>query len=246
MHSHLNKSESNKNRIAESHLQTNQSLVNENQFINENLIQLELDFEPKLFSESNKNEFISKLEILLQQYSLKNPKVILINTGVSMKARKSRVLLDLLVCEEVDKLEPKTEEVFDFDYLNKLSQDFHLGPHAELSSPFLRVLKTSETIKLLKMNQKIYSFKIPFVNFLNLNSKNEIPEFLGLRITEIGQLKCDSNKYSLSFNCSNHGYCDTLSGRCVCNKYWMSNLYRFYFRNENDLTNGNNCGTFLN
>jgi len=225
----------------------NKSML-ENEFINENIIQIEIDTDPRQFSEAFKANFINKLNILLQQSKLKNPRVILVKTDVSLKLKKSRVILDMLVCENAEEEQKinKTslsEDIFSFEYLVKISQDNHLSRDSSqyAGTRMRRVLEKTELISLLKRNHKIYTFKNSFGSYLNTNN-DLVTDYLGLKITEIGQLACDLNNKSSNFNCSNHGYCDSITHKCVCNKYWMPNLFRFYFQNENDLTNGNNCG----
>ena len=95
VHSYMNSSELyNKN---------NKSII-ENQYINENIIQIEIDTEPKQFTEAFKANFLNKLNILLQQSKLQNPRVVLVKTDVSLKLKKSRVILDILVCENVEEI----------------------------------------------------------------------------------------------------------------------------------------------
>ncbi len=233
VHSYMNSSELyNKN---------NKSMI-ENQYINENIIQIEIDTEPKQFTEAFEANFLNKLNILLQQSKLQNPRVVLVKTGISLKLKKSRVILDILVCENVEEInETKlNQDLFSFDYLVKIAQDNHFSPDS--GTKMRRVLNNNELISLLKRNHKIYTFKNSFGSYLMNTNNDFITDYLGLKITEIGQLACDLNNKSSNFNCSNHGYCDSITHKCVCNKYWMPNLFRFYFQNENDLTNGNNCG----
>ena len=77
------------------------------------------------------------------------------------------------------------------------------------------------------------------------NPENSI--YSELRIIDVGLLTCEVEKNSVMVvgrSCSDHGVCDHFSGKCVCDKYWMPNLYLFYLRNEEDLTSGNNCGKY--
>jgi hypothetical protein len=75
------------------------------------------------------------------------------------------------------------------------------------------------------------------MNFLQTTKSTEkkLSSLFQVNVKRVEQLKCFSN-------CSNHGYCDRFTYKCVCDRYWMFNFYNYYFNNQNDLTNGNNCG----
>ena len=64
--------------------------------------------------------------------------------------------------------------------------------------------------------------------------ENSSKHFLQVNVKEIKQMKCFKN-------CSNHGYCDQLTYKCVCDPYWMPNLYKYYLLRDLDQTYGNNC-----
>lgn len=236
VHSHLNSSKSISSSSSSNTMDhtNHQELINK-EFINENIVQIELDIEPKLFTESVKNSFINKLTILMQQSELKSPKLLLVNSKVSFKSTKSRVILEVIACEDSSTQQPN-EDTFDYEYLIKLSQDSIRADKMGVVSR--RVLRSTELIKILKTNNKIYSVKSLIGSLLGSNSDNLAINYLGMRITEIGQLTCD---YSHNDTCSSHGTCDSLTGKCVCSAYWMPNLFGFYLQNESDLTNGNNC-----
>jgi hypothetical protein len=235
VHSHLNSSKS-INSDTTDH-KNHRELVNK-EFINENIVQIEVDIEPKFFTESVKNSFLNKLQILLQQSELKNPKLLLVNSKVSFKSAKSRVILEVIVCE--DSSSQHNDDTFDYEYLIKLSQDSIRAD--KMGATLRRVLRNKDLIKILKTNNQIYSVKSSINSLLNPNSNNLALNYLGMKITEIGLFTCE---YSHNDTCSNHGTCDSLTGKCVCSKYWMPNLFRFYLQNESDLTNGNNCGMFF-
>lgn len=52
---------------------------------------------------------------------------------------------------------------------------------------------------------------------------------LGLSVSFISSTVCQNN-------CSFHGTCDQYTKRCMCEAFWMENLFSFYFDNQS------NCG----
>lgn len=81
----------------------------------------------------------------------------------------------------------------------------------------------------------------------NTKNNNKKPysmlDQLEIKVLTVSKLTCTGDfNVSHQHNCSNHGKCDFNSHKCICDKYWMPNLYLYYFNYESDLTNGNNCG----
>ena len=234
-------------------------------FINKNIIQIEIDLEPKYFTESLKQNFLKKVEILMQQSELKfkKPKIILINTLVSTRSAKSRVMVEFLVAEDYapENLKAKqTEDTIESRKLAEISQDFGSKPASELTLPeFQRIISSDEIVKLVKIKLRTHSFidsLIVLARTATTDSKiNQTPDqssiipsadYSDLKINFISQLTCDNSRYYRNYNCSNHGQCDSYTHKCICNKYWMPNLYLYYLNYENDFTNGNNCGNYFN
>ncbi len=95
--------------------------------IYDNLIQIELDYNPSEFSQNIKDDFLRRLEILLQQSksNFNNLKVILTNTRVSTFSKTSRVVVEFFACEDLP-VDTNTNKdpnnVFDFKQYANLEQ----------------------------------------------------------------------------------------------------------------------------
>lgn len=210
-----------------------------NSFANEvdlqnNLIQIELDIDPSSFTEKKKLLFLQNFREYIKEpeFKLKNPTLIIVSTKVSTKLKKSNVLIEFLVIEN--------------DFINSnnslitnLANEFALNENQKL-------VNTNNLIKILRSKRENPSIlnllPVPLTNNETPVTPYESLEFLGLNILDIVQPTCNSQKYTRGFNCSSHGKCDKFSHKCICDKYWMPNLYMYYIENKSDLTNGSNCG----
>jgi hypothetical protein len=74
--------------------------------LNENVIQIELDIEPSMFSEYLKERFLNQFQDMLtrhrEQFRLKKPRVVLVNTRIVAPpnySKKSSVVLELIVTD---------------------------------------------------------------------------------------------------------------------------------------------------
>ena len=210
-----------------------------NSFANEidlqnNLVQIELDIDPSSFTERKKQSFLRNLQEYIQQpeFKLKQPTLIVVSSKISTKLKKSNVLIEFLVVEN---------SVLDSNatLITSLANDFALNEKQKL-------VKTSNLIKTLRSkreNPSILSlFLLPLTNNETPSSSYESLDFLGINVLDIVQPTCNSQKYTRGYNCSSHGKCDKFSHKCICDNYWMPNLYMYYVENKSDLTNGSNCG----
>lgn len=182
----------------------------------------------------------------------------------SLTDKDNKNHLDL--AQNLIKIQLDSSNPTDFDetkkksFLNKLEnliqkQDF------KLKSPKVMLISTKVLTKPGKTSQVEIEFVIVENNDLaksvdddqiNLESKlvkssymipllRKIQKEALFLSGDISQATCNTERYSRGFNCSFHGKCDVYSHECVCDKYWMPNLYMFYFDKQHDLTNGNNC-----
>ncbi len=227
--------------------------TNQSSELSDNIVQIELDIEPKIFTESVKQEFLNKLQMFLLQaeLNLKRPTVNVINTRISTKEEKSTVILDLLIVDRASDLSSKET----IDEMSIYSKSQVYNQNQILVSTNENVVRSDQVITLLKKKNNFRAYLDFVIHSIRLDthldtsasskhkfSANELA-FSEIDIIDVGQLTCNvHNKNSRLFNCSNHGICDSFSQKCICNKYWMPNLYMYYLRNEADLTNGNNCG----
>ena len=209
--------------------------------INSNVIQVELDIEPKQFTEMKKELFLEKFRAYLQQESdlkLKQPKVLLVNVKKSNRYKKSVVLLELLIVEE-------TDDSLSSSYPT-IAGDKVYNTNARMIQASQNMIRSDEMVKFLRRKQKkqisVYDFLLQLVTTdePRLIKRNYFVADANLntfKVIDIRQSTCVGG--SNSSTCK-HGYCDHYTNQCVCNKYWMSNLYKYYF--GEDLTSGNNCG----
>lgn len=244
------------NSDANSTISLNSSLKSESPSLNDNIVQIELDIKPSLFSEYLKEQFLTKLQILLQQQvelKLKQPKVILVNTKIIINSKgKSSVLLELIISDILDE-KIKTADLKISQIENVYSED------TDLIGENRKIVKSAVLVKLLRKKQKTFKTLLnsmhTFIQRMQatnvtqeLPSRPSVLDFLDIKILSISQLTCTDDslfihsKHVNKYNCSNHGKCDLHSHKCICDKYWMPNLYLYYFDYESDLTNGNNCG----
>jgi hypothetical protein len=202
--------------------------------IQDSLIQIELDIDPVSFTEIKKQSFLKNFQEYIQQpeFKMKQPSLIFVGTKISTKLKKSNVLVEFLVVEN---------EFIDSNgsAIISLANNFVLKENQKL-------VKTSNLIKALRSKQEKPSilslFLLPLTNNDIATSPYESLDFLGISIHDIVQPTCNTQKYTRGFNCSSHGKCDKFSHKCICDKYWMPNLYMYYMENKSDLTNGSNCG----
>lgn len=248
--------------------------------LNENIIQIELDIEPSMFSESLKTKFVDKFQRMLVEHSrqfhgLVRPRVVLVNTRIAAPrgySTRSSVVLELIVTDrrldavaaaaaDDDQLTPST--------LNALVYDRDV----DLVGEHRRIVDNSHLIRLMRRHQKVFHFSFDKIQSSvwayfggmmanststaaqttqppksSASSSYSMLDSLDVKILTVSKLTCTSDFYAAasplanSYNCSNHGKCDFNSHRCICDRFWMPNLYLRYFDYESDLTDGNNCG----
>jgi hypothetical protein len=213
--------------------------------------------------------------LLRQQYKtfkLKSPRVFLINTKafLSKPSGKSTVVLEMVITDSNDMHNELDNE--DDDELEDTNVD--LATREIIKSDFIvRELRrkqkylrfdlvnlslTSINSVLKTLNLDNYNARLSaFVHQITNDTSNggggglKLEDYFSLRVLGISQVTCLSaaNDPSLAanvrFTCSGHGKCDVHSHKCVCNRYYMHNVYARYFNYENDLTDGNNCGKCL-
>lgn len=80
------------------------------------------------------------------------------------------------------------------------------------------------------MNNHSFS-SIEIVRKIKSNLKSD-PNLLSLQVSSLDTLICQNN-------CSFHGTCDQYTKRCMCEAFWMENIIRLYFGD-----NQSNCGMF--
>lgn len=240
--------------------------------LNENVILIELDVEPSMFSEYVKDRFLTKFQQMLdehrRQFGLVKPRVILLNTRIAAPldySTKSSVILELVVTDVVQ------VSAVDFELPGVNTMGIVVNDHVDLVGENRRIVDNSNLIRLMRRHQNVFKFSFNNLNSVweylgkATNKNNDIKQqqqqnnndnlnyysmlgSLDVKVLSVSKLTCTSDFYAapnaISYNCSNHGKCDFNSHKCICNKYWMPNLYLRYFDYESDLTNGNNCGTF--
>lgn len=221
--------------------------------INQNMIEIELDIEPSLFSEGLKIEFLNKLQNFLlknKEFKLTDPKLVLISSRVSFINQKSSVILELLVTDLINSSIPMG-----------ISDDLVLGDKNRYicaSGPIvLQLRKKQKSFKNLLNSiqtiiERIHTNGIQNQTLLGTikqleGKKNQVLDFLNVKILSIRQMTCFDDRLfdqnlNNTYSCSGHGTCDMHSRKCICTKYWMPNFSRYYFNYESDLTEGNNCG----
>lgn len=239
--------------------------------LNENIVLIELDIEPTMFSEQIKERFLTKFQLMLdqhrKQFALIKPRVVLVNTriiGPVGYSKSSSVVLELIVTDVLN------ENVVDWALQGATMNGLVVNDHVDLVGENRRVVDNSHLIRLMRRYQKAFRFSFENINIDTVwsyfgketsHSRHTSPpppaqsilDLLEIKVLSVSKLTCTSDFYASerpdanSYNCSNHGKCDFYSHRCICNKYWMPNLYLKYIDYESDLTNGNNCGniTFL-
>lgn len=226
--------------------------------MNENMVEIELDIEPSLFNENLKIEFLNKLQNFLKEnkeFKLIDPKLVLVNTRISVNNRKSGVVLELVVTDLTNST-IKTP--------TGITEDLALG------EKYRKICSSQTIVRQLRKKQKSFKTLLNSIqtiieriqsdglkNETLLNTikqidnpkknKKSIQDFLNIKILSIRQMTCFDDRLfdteaKNSYNCSNHGKCDMHTRKCICDKYWMPNYFRYYFDYESDITNGNNCG----
>ena len=204
--------------------------------IQDSLVQIEIDMDPAKFSEKKKEAFLKNLQDLLQQpeFKLIQPTVVFVSSKVSINLKKSTVLIEILVVEN--------------DFSHKADSHFTSISEGFTLTEYQTLAKSSGIVKALRAKRKnpnlfgAFLQPIPNVEVVSSTHPYESLELLGVKILNVIQPTSNTQKYSRGFNCSSHGKCDAFSHKCICDKYWMPNLYMYYFENKSDLTNGSNCG----
>lgn len=177
--------------------------------------------DPLKFLEIEKLNLINKLQLYLQQpldSGIKKPKVVITNTDVLEVNAKSGVSIEFYVVEEQygKQIVVNSSVVMALLYkLLKIDKVLHFDSisNAPLSTP--------------NLNNNPSRYYLNAKNFINVNFDNYV--------VDLRQMKC-------LFNCSDHGYCDMVTYKCVCDTYWIFNLHKYYFLKDSDVTYGNNCG----
>lgn len=107
------------------------------------------------------------------------------------------------------------------------------------SSIIVQLLKRKSLGRLIDSTLE-YMDRLPIKQARIFKTK---PGYSELHIIDVSVLTCEIGNFSeVAGKCSEHGKCDHFTGKCVCDKYWMPNLYLYYLQNDQDLTSGNNCG----
>lgn len=229
------------------------------QTINKNIIEIELDLEPKRFTEYIKDQFLYKFQLLLQQHQrdfhLEQPKVVLVNSRIAspFSSGKSRIILEIIVTDIIDPKNvsvelpvSKLEDRVYYTNMNVIGPNRRVVMAASLVPKLRKNLKSFE--KMLEKLDYVFAYLKISSNALKIPNKHEsLLENFDVKISSINVLTCTNDEIASTqrnnyYNCSNHGKCDTYSHKCVCDKFWMFNFYSYYLDYENDITNGNNCG----
>lgn len=247
--------------------------------LNENVILIELDVAPSMFTEYLKEHFLEKFQQMLdehrKQFRLTKPRVILLNTRIVAPldySTKSSVVLELIVTDIVQG-ESSSSSLNEFELPSVITNGVVVNDEIDLVGENRRIVDNSNLIRLMRRHQNVFRFSFnnmnavwkyfgkvasdsaaakPVVTSSNNNPNNlnyySLLDSLDIKVRSVSKLTCTSDFYASatphanSYNCSNHGKCDFNSHKCICNKYWMPNLYLKYLDYESDLTNGNNCG----
>lgn len=223
------------------------------QVVYDNLVQIELSYTPEEFTQFIENDFISRLEILLKKsdHKFNNPKVILTNTRITSHAKNSHVILELFVCEDLSAIfienHRKELNVFDFKKHADLEEDMNHWFLTDTKESKQNIISSDIIVHLLKRKSlgKLIDSTLEYIDRLPIKQARifkKNPGYSELHIIDVSVLTCEIGNFSeAAGKCSEHGECDHFTGKCVCDKYWMPNLYLYYLQNDQDLTSGNNC-----
>ncbi|KAI2798971.1 hypothetical protein BLOT_012592 [Blomia tropicalis] len=104
-------------------------------------------------------------------------------------------------------------------------EDFLSGQGRSITIEPIKVDKTRERRTILifvarDMNNHSFS-SIEIVRKIKSNLKSD-PNLLSLQVSSLDTLICQNN-------CSFHGTCDQYTKRCMCEAFWMENIIRLYF-----------------
>jgi hypothetical protein len=134
----------------------------------------------------------------------------------------------IILNQEVFKLYPKSGISFEFYVIDEQNNDKIVDGSLVMKLLF-KLLKSNKFLKISAISNSATDSNdlVVFDNILHDDY-----------VYDLRQMKCMNN-------CSSHGYCDYITYKCVCDRYWMFNLYKFYLPNNFDETYGNNCGKFI-
>lgn len=176
------------------------------------------------------------------------------NTRVSVGRRQSRVVLEFFVCDDIPIEENNQNDliVFDLKKYFHIEEDLRHYSLVDTEAPTYNqiLVNSSKIVSLLKHKSlgRLIDTTIAYIKKLPMNIHKNIEvshDNLAPKIIEVSLITCRIGNFTVPQTCSDHGVCDHFNGKCSCDKYWMPNLYLFYFRNDKDLTSGNNCGKML-
>lgn len=221
--------------------------------LNQNIIEIELEIEPSLFSESLKVEFLNQLQNFLlnnQDFKLIDPKLVLISSRLSLLNQKSSVVLEILVTDLINSSKPSGIG----DDLILGDKNRYICPSAPIVFQLRKKQKSFKSLldSIQTIIERIQTNGIKNQTLMDTirqpeNKKNQVLDFLNVKILSIRKTTCFDDRLldqnlNNTYSCSGHGTCDMHSRKCICKKYWMPNYFRYFFNYESDLTDGNNCG----
>jgi hypothetical protein len=237
--------------------------------LNENLIRLELEIEPRLFSEYIKDSFLAELRSYLHEQSelnLYKPEVVLLNAKMlnSELTGASSVILEIFITDQVNMDKEgflNKKNVIELSILNKLAQN---KLHSDEKNIYQRLVNVDYMVSFMRrklMRPSKFVERLISLNTLLISATGNGNGSASKSSNNAHALTADHNRiviknvakqvcsdYSMLYgvnqtqSCSAHGSCSKYTHKCVCKKNWMPNIYKYYIDYEADLTGGNNCG----
>lgn len=232
---------------------TNKSGQLNNFNLDDYLISVTLDVEANSFNETAKRKFLNDFEDYLREtpdIKLKLAKVYLINQRTSIRQSGSTVVLEIIVVDQIFE-----SQMNDYNRISISHSKWHDNTF-QISNDNEILVKSDDLVSKLRRKQSSLTIFDSLANFITsiypareiLALQKQDQSYSQFNIISISKVIC-TNSHSYNNNnsspCSNHGKCDSYSHKCICNKYWMPNLYKYYLQSESDLTDGNNCGKIL-